>query len=356
MSLQRGTYGIEYDDRQGSPLRKSWWVFALIPVAGLFFLLFRGCGGGDPREAEGDDGFFGQVRYRIPGVEAQRERPSLLKHFLNLRRQPESSGTAKKGEVAAAQGKSPDGLPLESQPLSAVKVRSQEVRKLLEQAAEREEQDDLVGTRLLLSQVLLRRDADDVRAFVERKTGTVNTTLIFANRPAPEKIKHRVVAGDLISKIAKKYGNTQDFILKANGIDRPERLRLGREIWVLDHPRFELTVALKEACATLTLNGQFFKKYPLGISQPERVPAGTYAIRAKVIRASAPGSGGGGTCRISLEATGATPQVRGLGLYGAWNGALSDRGLEAGRVCFRNADIEELCTLLPNGAAVNIAE
>lgn len=356
MSLQRGTYGIEYDERQGSPLRKSWWMFALIPVAGLFFLLFRGCGGGHLREAEGDDG-LGQVRYRIPAVEAPRERPSLLKHFLNLRRQPEASDTAKKGADAAAQGKNPAGLLPETQPLSAAKVRSQEVRKLLDQAAAHEEQDDLVGTRLLLLQVLLRRDADDVRAFVERKIGAVNATLVFANRPAPEKVKHRVVAGDLISKIAKKYGNTQDFILKANGIDKPERLRLGREVWVLDRPRFELTVALKEACATLTLNGQFFKKYPLGISQPERVPAGTYAIRAKGTRVTAPVSEeGGGTRWISLEATGATPQARGLGLHGAWSGALPERGLEAGRVCFRNADIEELCTFLPEGTAVSIAE
>lgn len=355
MSLQRGTYGIEYDERQGSPLRKSWWAFALIPVAGVFFLLFRGCGGEHPREVEGDDG-LGQVRYRIPGVEAPRERPSLLKHFLNLRGQPEASDNAKKGADAAVSGKSPGGLLPEGQPLSAIKVQSQEVKKLLEQAAAREEQDDLVGTRLLLSQVLLRRDADDVRAFVERKIGAINATLVFANRPAPEKVKHRVVAGDLISKIAKKYGNTQEFILKANGIDKPERLRLGREVWVLGQPRFELTVALKDACATLTLNGQFFKKYSLGISQPERVPTGTYAIRAKGTRVSAPESEGGGTRWISLEATGATPQVRGLSLHGAWNGALLERGLEAGRVCFRNADIEELYTLLPEGAAVNIAE
>ena len=355
MSLQRGTYGIEYDERQGLPLRKFWGVFALIPVAGLFFLLFRGCGGEHPREAEGDDG-LGQVRYRIPGVEAPRERPSLLKHFLNLRRQPEALDTAKKGADAAVPGKDSDWLLPEGKPLSAAKVQSQEVRKLLDQAAAREEQDDLVGMRLLLLQVLLRRDADEVRAFVERKIGTVNATLAFANRPAPEKVKHRVVAGDLISKIAKKYGNTQDFILKANGIDKPERLRIGREVWVLEQPQFELTVFKKSGSAVLTLNGQFFKKYPLGISQPERVPAGTYAIRAKGIRVSAPVSEGGGARWISLEATGATPQVRGLGLHGAWSGALPERGLEAGRVCFRNADIEELYTLLPEGAAVNIAE
>ena len=33
MSLQRGTYGIEYDERQSSPFRKLWLPAERIPMA-----------------------------------------------------------------------------------------------------------------------------------------------------------------------------------------------------------------------------------------------------------------------------------------------------------------------------------
>lgn len=364
MSLQRGTYGIEYDERQGSPLRKFWGVFALVPLAAVFLLLARGCGG-DRTESLPDGAAVGQTRYRAPEVETPRERASLLKHFFDIRLKPISGGAAQKkaADAAAASRQGSGWRASEAQPPPATKVQSPEVKKLLDQVAAREEADDLLGARLLLLQVLIRRDADDVRAFVERKIGSVNTALIFANRPMPEKSKHRIVSGDVIGKLAKRYGSTQEFILKANGIDKPERLRIGRELWVLAAPVFELTVFKKGGSAVLTLNGQFFKRYPVGIGKPELVPAGTYAVRGKVKRAAARPAGDAGrepdqlgTRWVTLAATGATPEVTGLGLHGTWNESSLGRPSDSGRVRFRNADIEELCTLLPEGTAVNIAE
>lgn len=363
MSLQRGTYGIEYDERQSSPLRKFWGVFALVPLAAVFLLLARGCRG-ERDDAVSDGASVGQTRYRAPEVTATRERASLLKHFFNIRLKPVSGASAPKTADAAESGQDSGWLASEARPAPAAKVQSPEVKKLLDQAAAREEEDDLLGARLLLLQVLIRRDADDVRAFVERKIGSLNTTLVFDNRPMPEKGKHRIVAGDVIGKLAKRYGNTQDFILRANGIDKPELLRIGREVWVLQGPVFELTVFKKGGSAVLTLNGQFFKRYPVGIGKPELVPVGTYAVRGKVKRTAARPAGDDagrepdqlGTRWMTLAATGATPEVKGFGLHGTWNESSLGRPSDSGRVRFRNADIEELCTLLPDGAAVNIAE
>jgi len=358
MSLQRGTYGIEYDEHQGSPLRKFWGVFALIPLMAVFFLLSRGCGG-KHAEALPDGAGIGQTRYRVPEVETTREKASLLKHFFNFRLKPISGDALQKSGAAV----SPQGSGLrtpEAKPAPAITVQSPEVKKLLDQVTVCEEADDLLGARLILMQVLIRRDADDVRAFVERKIGSINTTLVFANRPMPEKGKHRIVAGDVIGKLAKRYGSTQEYILKANGIDKPELLRIGREVWVLQGPVFELTVFKKGGSAVLTLNGQFFKRYAVGIGKPEQVPGGTYAIRSKVKRAVAREAAGHqdilGTRWVALAATGATPEVKGLGLHGTWNESSLGRPSDAGRVRFRNADIEELCTLMPEGTAVNIAE
>ncbi len=366
MPLHRGTYGIEYDERQGSPLRKLWIPSVLLLTAVVPFFLFRGCGGSTAREPLTDDG-VGQTRYRVPEVVTRRESPSLLKHFLNFRRSVGSGadGSPRAATVAPTKGIGWQGAEIET-PLAA-KVQSPEVKKLLDQVTAYEGADDLVNARLVLHQVLLRRDAEDVRAFAERKIGSLNTTLVFSDRPMPEKTKHLIVAGDLIGKLAKRYGNTQDYLLKANGIDKPELLRIGREIWVLRAPVFELTVFKRANSAVLTLNSRFFKRYEIGLGKPSNVPSGTYAVRNKVAKPSCRLSDGSevafghpqnilGTRWITLTATGATPEAKGLGLHGTWNTSTLGRPSDTGLIRFRNADIEELCVLVPEGTVVNITE
>lgn len=90
MSLQRGSYGIEFDGRQGSPLRKLWVLLAGLPVLAAALMFFRGCSGVPARVPE-DGESVGQTRYRSMEVETERERPSLFRHFLNLGGRKKSS-------------------------------------------------------------------------------------------------------------------------------------------------------------------------------------------------------------------------------------------------------------------------
>jgi len=282
MPLQRGAYGIEYDGRQGSPFRKLWLAVAIVLLVTAPLLFYRGCGNAEEQAPLADDG-VGQTRYRIPELKTTRERPSLLKHFLTFNRskKAETDGQAASQHDAAPRS-STDRKSTEGKPLAVGKAQSPEVKKLLDQATAYETADDSVNARLILQQVLLRRDAEDVRAFAERKIGSLNTAMVFGNRPMPEKTKYRIAAGDLIGKLAKRYGCTQEYLLKANGIDKPALLRIGREIWVLQAPVFELTVFKRAGSAVLTLNGQFFKRYELGLGHPSSVPSGTYTIRSKI--------------------------------------------------------------------------
>jgi LysM repeat protein len=280
MSLQRGSYGIEYDEQQGSPFRKLWIPAALVLVAILPLLFFRSCGKPDEREAALAEE-LGQTRYRVPEVETKRERPSLWRHFLSDWR----SGRKARDAAADESARGDRWLDAETASPASVlaKVQSPEVKRLLEQAARHETADDLVNARLVLLQILLRKDAEDVRAFAERKIGVINTALVFGDRSMPEKARHRIASGDLVGKLAKRYGNTQAYLLKANGIDQPSRLRIGQEIWVLENPVFELTVSKKTASAVLTLNGQFFKRYETGPGKPPGVPGGMYAVRDDIL-------------------------------------------------------------------------
>ena len=297
--FQRGTYGIEYDEQQGSPFRRWLVPAALVLAVALPLLFFRSCGG---RDKDGDvtDEKPGQTRYRVPEVEAQRESPSFWRHFLKRGTPSGAADTPATGTStsagtgvsapAAAQKPAPAAVgkaePRPAAPvvpaLPTTKVQSAEVKRLLERVAEYENADDLVNARQILHQLLLRKDAEDVRAFVERKIGAINTVLVFGDRPMPEKTRHRLGNGDLISKLSKRYGNTQAYLLKANGIDQPNRLRVGREIWVLEDPVFELTIFAKASNAVLTLNGQFFKRYETGLGKPDDTSAGLDPVRKKL--------------------------------------------------------------------------
>ena len=284
MSFQRGSYGIEYDDLQRSPLHKVWMPVALVLAVTALLLFFRSCGKPPGREAALDEG-PGQTRYRVPEVEAKRERPSLWRHFMSGWRDGEKTADGGDRDAAVGAGQGGRRRDAEAAPPPTVQANAQspEVKRLFEQVARHEAADDLVNARLVLNQILLRKDAEDVRQFTERKIGNINTVLMFGDRPMPEKTRHRIASGDLVGKLAKRYGSTQDFLLKANGIDDPSRLRVGREIWVLDNPIFEMAVFKKSSSAVLLLNGQFFKRYEARVGAPPEIPAGTYAVREGVL-------------------------------------------------------------------------
>lgn len=367
MSLQRGSFGIEFDERQGFPIQKLWWGVVLIPLVALGFIFVRGCSGEKASSALVEDPAQA-ARFDAPEVKANRERPSLLKHFFRLGGKAVASPQEKSGSSERALPHS-DGWMSSGTAKSPqdVKIQSHEVKGLVGQAAAKEAEDDLVGARLLYRRLLIMKDAEEIRPFVERKIGEINTTLLFSDRPSPEKARYKIAAGDLVSKLAKRYGDTQDYLLKANGIDKPESLRIGREIWVLAKPVFELTVFKKGGTAVLTLNGQFFKRYPIGVGRPGESPNGVYTVQSRVkkpvYRSTEHGEVPYGNPRnilgaawIGLAATGETPDAVGFGLHGTWNESSLGRPADEGRIRFRNADIEELAALLPGGSVVNVTE
>lgn len=365
MSLQRGSYGIEFDERQGFPIQKLWWGVVLIPIAALGFIFVRGCSGEKDPAALSEDPALA-ARFDAPEVKTRRESPSLFKHLFQRGEGSARSEAEPKPSKSASQ--QADGwMSTSAKPPQGLKIQSPEVKQLLGQASAKEAEDDLIGSRQQLRRLLVMKDAEEIRPFVERKIGAINITLLFSDRPTPEKVRHRIASGDLIGKLAKRYGNTQEYLLKANGIDRPELLRIGREIWVMANPVFELTVFKKGGSAVLTLNGQFFKRYPIGVGKPGESPNGTYTVQSRVKKPAYRSPVHGevpfgnpknilGAGWIGLAASGETADAVGFGLHGTWNESSLGRPSDEGRIRFRNADIEELCTLLPGGSLVNVTE
>lgn len=362
MSLRRGTYGIEYDENQGPDFRRLWIPLVLVMVVVIPALFFRSCVN-DGREDKPEDE-LGSTRYRLPEVETDRERPSLLKHWFFSRRAREAAANPGEGVAAGRVGdtaRAATAAALEQPP----RKLPPEVQRLMGQVTELEDADDMPGARKILLHLLTRRDAEEIRAFVERRIGTLNIAMALGDRTMPEKTRHKVVAGDVIGRLALHYGNTIDYILHVNGIDRPERLRVGREIWVLQNPVLELTVFKRTKKAVLTLNGQFFKSYEVSLGKPEQLTPGSYEIKHRVTdqivhaqaQPAAPAvSGESGARSLVLIPGSATPGLGSVSLHGAKDEFSFKQPPGDRSALFRKTDIEEIFLLMCTGDIVNFTE
>lgn len=360
MPLERGTYGIEYDGNQRGSGGKLWLLALLIPVV-VIVLVLRGCrSDADGGLYRGDDtSLDGQS---LPEVKVRRERPSLASHFVEswqrkFRGEEEAApvGTSESAETARHSARSAgDEKSKAAEPaLPASGKIPDQVSRLLQRADELRQGGNPVSARMILEKLRLRPEAEVVRPLVEARLGQINVELILSDKAMPGKVLHKIERGDLVSRLTRKYGNTQEYILRVNSIDRPERIRIGQELWVLDNPIFELMIDKSEYKAVLLFNHRFFKVYTVGLGSPDTVPSGTYSVHSR-------GEYQNGLRetrhRVALRATGDTPSVTGLNLHALENLSELGRGGDGEGILFSPKEAEELYMLLPSGSTVTIVD
>lgn len=206
-----------------------------------------------------------------------------------------------------------------------------------------------------------------IRNETERILGEINVELITSPWMIPEKKTYTVKSGDSLQKIAKAFGVTVELIGVSNRIANPDRIRAGDHYRILDRPRFEIRVRKNRNDLLLTLNGRFFKRYPVGTGEYGKTPEGVFVIRDKIPEPPWWPPGGAelpyghpdnilGTRWMSLEATGETPPVKGYGIHGTWDNTTIGKQSSAGCIRMRNSDVEELFMLVPWGTRVTITE
>ncbi len=357
MSLERGTYGIEYDGGQRGSGGKLWLLTLLIPVV-VVVLVLRGCQGGGSVYS-GDDAVPDE---RLPPeVEVKRERPSLAVHFIQSWKRKLGGERLEEG-VSPAAPRVEDGRGGEDGGESAAKRSERvitaagipdEVGRLIGRSDELRTEGNLVSARMILEKLRLRPEAAGVRPLIETRIGEINIELIFADKAMPGKVRHTIERGDLVSRLSRKYGNTQDYILRVNAIDRPERIRVGQEIWLLDNPIFELMIDKSDRRAVLLLNHRFFKVYSVGLGSGDAVPAGGYAVHSRM-EDPARRRGAGFSIALRPVADDAAPAA--LAMRAAANLSDVGRTTDTEGILFAPAAMEELYVLLPAGSMVTVVE
>lgn len=246
------------------------------------------------------------------------------------------------------------------------KPASAEVGALIEKGQEAERRDDLGAARAAYEAALASQNCGESVPLVENRLGDVMVKLIMSQREMPEKVDHAIVSGDLVAKLARKYGTTAQLISAANGITNPNNIKIGDRLRILDHPNFEIKVSKSENWLLVTLNGKFFKRYTVGTGRYNRTPVGTFKISDKISEPSwwkdnkeipfGDPENILGTRWMALSATGTTPPAKGYGIHGTWDNTSLGQQSSAGCVRMANEDVEELFIYIPDGATVTIVE
>lgn len=204
----------------------------------------------------------------------------------------------------------------------------------------------------------LTEDAE-TRAWALERLGEINLDLLFSRLPQEECVRVEVLPGDTLQKIAKRAGTTVELLRKTNVL-RGDMIRRGQRLKV---PRVGFEVRVDKSDNTLTLfwGGRFFKRYRVSTGSGGNTPVGEFRIVNRIVHPEwwHPETGeripyGDSRHRIGTHWLGW--DRKGFGIHGTDEPESIGQSVSLGCVRLRNEDVEELYTLLPEGAKVVVRE
>ena len=234
MSLARGKYGVEFNPRQMERDSSGLgWIVLIVVVVALVSLVWT---------------VIGRMRSTEPS-EVMPSEP--------VESPPSAADPAVPPDV-------PVLPPLEPKVTSSLPKRPVKVRNLLMRLEEAEKRKDVEMAVSTIETIrsLPGSPAADLDDALARRLGTLNVMRLFTLRSAQWVREVTVKRGDSATRIAAENGSTLASFVKLNG-GKVEKMVIGRTVFVLNHPRFNLVVHRRTRTADLSLNGKFFKRYDL---------------------------------------------------------------------------------------------
>lgn len=250
MALARGKYGVEYNPRQMDDDSSGLgWIVAVVALVALVSLAWTLVG----RFRQADDRPVDSEplpRETVPDRPPAPERPDASSP------PPPATNAVPKPAVVLP--------PLEERMTSAIEKRPVKLRNLLMRLEEAEKRHDveMAVTTIEAIRALPGSPAADLDDSLARRLGKLNLARLFVLKNAQWVKEVTVKRGDSASRIAAENGSTLASLAKLNG-GKVDKVVLGRKLFVMNHPRFNLVIHRRPRTADLSLNGKFFKRYDL---------------------------------------------------------------------------------------------
>ncbi len=216
---------------------------------------------------------------------------------------------------------------------------------------------DLRGARTGYTKALDLKLSKTDEAGVLKVLDSINQKLFMSTGPGGDLRSYTVVAGDSLSRIARQYGTTWQFLRRINGLDS-NLIRVGQVLKVPANG-MSLVVRKDKFVADLLIGGDFVKRYTVGLGVGGTTPEGEFKVRDRIEKPSDRGVKFGqpghrlGTHWLGFEGA---DGYKGFGLHGCPTTEYDKLGTECSEGCvrFTNEDAGELHDLLPVGARIVI--
>ncbi|MBF0570198.1 MAG: L,D-transpeptidase family protein [Candidatus Omnitrophica bacterium] len=193
---------------------------------------------------------------------------------------------------------------------------------------------------------------------VQDELYAVNMKVLFSDIETPQTVIHEVQPGETLGKISKQY-NVPMLLIKTSNNMKDDVVRAGQKlrIWT---GKFSVYVNKSQNVLMLKSNEDVLKVYHVSTGANNSTPVGTFKIVVKLENPVWFKTGGPGIPAESPENALGTRWLgfdkEGYGIHGTIEPDKIGQQVTNGCVRMRNAEVEELYTVLPRGTEVNIVD
>ena len=160
---------------------------------------------------------------------------------------------------------------------------SPEAKEQIDEALRLRDADKVIAARELLGDTLNLQLSATLRSGVKLQLAKLADKWLFSRDVYPEDkltATYTVQRGDLLQNIAQKYKVPYEILMEINGISRPELLRAGQTIKVINGP-FNAVVYKNSFVMDLYLQNKYVKTYRVGLGRQEyETPNGRWRAEA----------------------------------------------------------------------------
>ncbi|MHC4373964.1 MAG: L,D-transpeptidase family protein [Planctomycetota bacterium] len=190
-------------------------------------------------------------------------------------------------EVPAETAPKPAPLPVIAEPLVTTDAldeeSSQQAKDDVEAALKLRDAGKIIEARELLNDTLNEKLSPNLRSAVKFQLSKLAEKWLFSGEVfAGDKLtgRYQVQRGDHLEGIAKQYKVPYELLMQINGIDRPELLRAGQHIKVIEGP-FNVVVYKSNFTMDLYLQNKYIKTYRVGLGKAEyETPSGRWQVES----------------------------------------------------------------------------
>ncbi len=193
----------------------------------------------------------------------------------------EAENMLRQGEAALQRGDQEAAMQTLSNLVRRFPTQPAGVRAAVKLADIHEKAGDLYQARNMLSEALAGLDEGSDRQEAVQRLHRINGELVFSRRETPESITYVVRSGDNLTRIARQFDITPEFIKRINYLTS-DRIHPGDRLKVLQGP-FDVFIEKSKFRLIVRRAGIFIKEYPVGLGKDGSTPEGEFIVTNKLI-------------------------------------------------------------------------